>query len=87
MRYLAIKYNTNVEDIVPAPLLDRLIVSGSIKEFFRPSEQRWITLGQDNIRGMGGSYEGVERRMYLPQVQTIRVVTHASSAIHANNSE
>ncbi len=87
MRYLAVKYRNNVEDIVSAPLLDQMIASGSIRQFYRPSELRWITLGQDNIRGMGGSYEGVERRMYLPQVQTIRVVTHASSATPAINSE
>jgi hypothetical protein len=80
MRYLAIKYNNNVEDIVPASLLDQMIVSGSIKQFFRPSEQRWIILGLDKTRGIGGSYEGVERRRYLPQVQTIRVETHASNA-------
>ncbi len=63
MRYITIKYRNNVEDIVPGPLLNKLIESDSIKQFFRPSEQRWIILGQDKVRGMGGeAYDGHERR-------------------------
>jgi hypothetical protein len=37
MRYLAVKYKNNMEDIVSAPLLDQMIESGSIKQFYRPS--------------------------------------------------
>lgn len=54
-RYLAIKYNNNVEDIVSTPLLDQMIESGSIQQFYRPSEQRWIIIGTDKVRGMGGN--------------------------------
>ena len=78
MRYLTIKYNNNQEDIVPAPLLDRLIASGSIKQFYRPSEQKWVILGMDKTRGMGGTYEGIERRWLSPDVRTIKVTDHAS---------
>ena len=81
MRYLAIKYNNNHEDIVPATLLDRLITSGSIKQFYRPSEQRWIILGMDKTRGMGGTYEGIERRWLSPDVRTIKVTSHASMTL------
>ncbi len=78
MRYLAIKYNSNQEDIVPAPLLDQLIAAGSIRQFFRPSEQRWVILGVDKTRGIGGTYEGIERRRQAPMVRTVKVAHHSS---------
>lgn len=67
MRYLSVKYTNNVEDIVSALLLNQMIASGSIKQFYRPSEQRWIVLGVDKIRGMGGIYEGEDRRRFNVQ--------------------
>jgi hypothetical protein len=73
MRYLAIKYKNNMEDIVPGPMLNQLIAEGSIKQFFRPSEQKWIILGVDKIRGMGGSYEGIERRWVTANAAMIKV--------------
>jgi len=73
MRYFAVKYKNNVEDIVPGPMLDELIAEGSIKQFFRPSEQKWIILGSDKTRGMGGSYEGKERRWITPNTTTVKV--------------
>ena len=81
MRYLAIKYNGNQEDIVPAPLLDQLIGSGSIKQFYRPSEQKWVVLGVDKTRGMGGAYEGIERRSLSPLARTIKVANHSSATV------
>jgi hypothetical protein len=78
MRYLTVKYRNNVEDIVPGPMLDELITSGSIKQFFRPSEQRWIILGSDKTRGMGGSYEGIERRRFNTEERKIKVTSHTS---------
>jgi hypothetical protein len=77
MRYLTVKYKNNLEDIVPAPLLDQLIATDSIKQFYRPSEQRWIILGIDKIRGMGGAYEGLERRWFNSNVAKIRVTSQA----------
>jgi hypothetical protein len=78
MRYLTVQYKNNVEDIVPGPMLDELIASSSIKQFFRPSEQRWVLLGSDKTRGMGGSYEGIERRRFTAEVRKIKVTSHAS---------
>jgi hypothetical protein len=80
MRYLAVKYRNNVEDIVPGPMLDQLIASGSITQFFRPSEQRWVVLGSEKTRGMGGSYEGIERRWFNAEVKRIKV-THDAAVI------
>jgi hypothetical protein len=63
----------NVEDIFPGPMLDELIAEGAIKQFFRPSEQKWIILGSDKTRGMGDSYEGKERRWTTPNTTIIKV--------------
>jgi hypothetical protein len=82
MRYLAVKYRNNVEDIVSAPLLDQMIASGSIRQFYRPSEQRWIILGVDRIRGTGGTYEGEERRRFIVQpANKISVSSHVPTSL------
>lgn len=62
MWHIAVKYYNNVYDFVPPFTLDALLLSEQIKEFYRPSEQRWIKLGVDQIRGIGGDYNGSERR-------------------------
>ncbi len=80
MRYLSVKYKNNIEDIVSAPLLDRLIAAGLIKQFYRPSEQRWIILGVDKVRGIGGTYEGEERRRLNVQLTNkISVSSHPTA--------
>jgi len=62
MWYIAIKYKSNTEDVVAPYMLDELIASDQIKQFDRPSEQRWVTLGMDQIRNTGGTHTGPERR-------------------------
>ena len=63
MRHIEVKYQNNKCDIVPESMLDELISSKKIKEFYRCSEKRWVTVGSDRIRGVGGSYSGPERRV------------------------
>ncbi len=46
--------------MVKDSILDKLIVSGKIKSFYRSN--RWAVIGRDPIRGDGGRYEGPERR-------------------------
>lgn len=43
-------------------MLDKLIGEHKIKRFYRYSEEKWITVGIDPIRGMGGVYAGPDRR-------------------------
>jgi hypothetical protein len=81
MRYLTVKYKNNREDIVPAPLLDQLIAKDAIKQFYRPSDQRWIILGMDKTRGTGGSYEGIERRWLTPDLKIIKVTNHVQMTL------
>ena len=59
---LHIQYQNNKFDYVNNYILDRLINKRRIKRFFRPSEEKWVILGIDSIRGNGGDYEGQERR-------------------------
>lgn len=49
-------------DYVDTYKLNRLINSGEIAKFLRPSEDRWVMIDKDPVRGHGGTYEGWERR-------------------------
>ncbi len=63
MRHIKVKYQNNDYDIVPDLMLNELISWKKIRQFYRSSEGRWVTVGSDPIRGIGGSYPGPERRM------------------------
>ncbi|MGO9377108.1 MAG: GSU3473 family protein [Dissulfurispiraceae bacterium] len=47
---IRVQYHDGVYDIIAANTLQRLIVNGKIKKFYRYSEKRWITVGADPIR-------------------------------------
>lgn len=49
-------------DIVDACTLDKLLSSKGLLRFYRRSEERWINVYQDPIRGLGGDYSGPNRR-------------------------
>lgn len=49
-------------DYVDAATLDRLITHKRIMKFVRPSEDAWIDITHGLIRGLGGTYNGPERR-------------------------
>lgn len=60
---IRILYLNNNYDMVKLFYLDELIVLRKIKKFLR--SDGWATIGLDPIRGMGGSYNGPERRKPL----------------------
>lgn len=62
MRHLWVKYANGVNDVVNQKLLDELIAGNALKEFYRPSESRWVKPGVDPVRGFGGRYIGPDRR-------------------------
>jgi hypothetical protein len=67
---LRVQYPDSRYDYVDAAALDRFIVSRSIKKFFRPSENVWVDVEREPIRGkegiaMGAIYIGPERRKNL----------------------
>jgi len=62
MRHIEVKYQNDTHAFVDDYLLEELIKSKQIKQFFRPSEKRWITIGIDRIRIGKTPYWGKERR-------------------------
>jgi len=65
-----VKYRDNSYDYVDDTILDYLIASESIKEFYRPSESEWIDVNESPIRGDGLPYIGPERRRSTHYLKT-----------------
>lgn len=62
---LHVQYKDGRFDYLNAATLDRFLSKGRISRFFRPSEEAWVTVGIDPIRGDGRPetmYTGNERR-------------------------
>ena len=62
MRHVEVKYQNDMHAFVDDYLLEELIRSKRIEQFFRPSERRWITIGIDPVRIGKSFYRGKERR-------------------------
>lgn len=60
--FLHVQYRDNRHDFVKANHLDKLIELRQIKQFYRPSEGRWVDIAVDPVREVGGNYGGPERR-------------------------
>ncbi|MBP1747099.1 MAG: hypothetical protein H6Q54_1714 [Deltaproteobacteria bacterium] len=60
---IRIMYTDYKYDYVNARKLDQLIAAQRIIKFVRPSEDSWIHIDRDPVRGSGGTaYAGPERR-------------------------
>lgn len=57
-------YHDDKSDMVDPCILNDLIASNNIKMFLR--SEGWANVASDPTRGMGGCYNGVERRKRLP---------------------
>jgi hypothetical protein len=77
MRHLWVRYTNGTSDVVGQKMLDDLLAEKAIEQFYRPSESRWVTLGVDSIRGVGGCYVGPERR-FIPEIEPRRWVDTAA---------
>ena len=66
---IRVMYFSDKYDMVKPFLLDELIASKRVKKFRR--SDGWATIGVDPVRGMGGSYSGLERRK--PSTYTLEV--------------
>jgi len=42
---IKIKYNNNRYDLVKSEMLDKFLADGKVREFYRYSENRWVTVG------------------------------------------
>lgn len=47
---------------IDARTLDKLLLGKTLRQFYRPSEERWVDVYRDPIRGLGGNYSGPDRR-------------------------
>lgn len=61
-RTVYVQYQNLNYDYVGPWFLDRLIAEKSLRRFYRLSEQRWVDVYHDPIRGIGGKYLGPDRR-------------------------
>jgi hypothetical protein len=59
---LYVQYQNDGYDFVNTQTLDRLLTSKKVRQFYRPSEKKWIDVSNDPIRGIGGFYLGPNRR-------------------------
>jgi tetratricopeptide (TPR) repeat protein len=61
--FIQARYRNNREGLVDDITLNDLILSNRIKEFFRPSENRWVDIDFDAVRRRGSiRYQGAGRR-------------------------
>ncbi len=65
-----VRYQDDSFDYVDESMLDYLIASSSIKEFYRSSDQEWVDVNESPIRGEGLSYIGPERRRSRKYLKT-----------------
>jgi len=70
-----VHYKASIYDYVDAYTLDKLLVNKSIQRFYRPSEERWVNVLSDPIRGIGGEYVGPDRRQRQRGAQEHRAST------------
>ncbi len=62
MMMIYVQYQDGSYDAVDAPTLDNLLAAKRLLRFYRRSEERWVDVSRDPIRGSGGNYSGPERR-------------------------
>ena len=61
---LRIQYQDKEYNYVNPETIDELIMTRRTRQFFRPSERRWVDIEEASPRGYPrGSYSGPERRM------------------------
>ncbi len=63
MAYIRVAYRNKNFDYVSTKQLATLLARKEITHFYRPSEKRWVNVRIEDIRGMGGLYNGPNRRM------------------------
>jgi hypothetical protein len=59
---LHVQYDNDNYGYVDGATLDMLLLGKTLKQFYRPSEKRWVNVYRTPIRGLGGDYSGFDRR-------------------------
>jgi tetratricopeptide (TPR) repeat protein len=66
-KLIQVRYRNQRESAVDDVTLNELILTGKIKQFYRPSEGRWVDIDYDAVRMQANGYAGPERREPLQQ--------------------
>jgi tetratricopeptide (TPR) repeat protein len=61
-KLIRVRYRNHREAIVDDITLNELILNGKIKQFYRPSEGRWVDIDYDSVRMKANGYGGPDRR-------------------------
>ena len=59
---LHVQYQNEKYDYIGTHIFDKLLDKESLIGFYRPSEERWVNVYRDHVRGEGGDYLGPDRR-------------------------
>ena len=68
-KLIQVRYRNNREGLIDDVTLDELIRERKIRQFFRPSESRWVDVGKDPVRVQSNGFMGPERREALRPTQ------------------
>jgi tetratricopeptide (TPR) repeat protein len=68
-KLIQVRYRNNREGAVDDVTLNELILTGKVKQFYRPSEDRWVNVDHDEVRMKANGYAGPERRDALKNKQ------------------
>ncbi len=67
--FIDVRYRNQRDGAVDDVTLNELILTRKVKQFFRPSEGRWVDVDSDPIRLKANEYEGPERRKSFAKIQ------------------
>ncbi len=68
-KLIQVRYRNNREGLIDDVTLDELIRERKIRQFFRPSESRWVDVEKDPVRVKSNGFTGPERRETLRPTQ------------------
>jgi tetratricopeptide (TPR) repeat protein len=71
-KLIQVRYGNNYEGVVDDVTLNGLILAKRIRQFYRPSESRWVDVDYASIRMKASGYKGPERREFLKNNQEQR---------------
>ena len=64
---IKVKYTNNRFDLIKGEMLEGFLEEGKVRQFYRYSEDRWITVGSDPMRSGEKIYPGPEMRSSVQQ--------------------
>jgi hypothetical protein len=59
---IRVQYLNDSYGDIDASTLDSVLLGKTLRQFYRPSEKRWVDVYRDPIRGLGGNFSGPDRR-------------------------